>query len=134
LNRKLEKTLIAEKHKVLNSTQENDHLKLTTELRTAHERINELYEKSKTSSTIQNELQQVTQERDYLHSMLQDNAEIERFSSETNSYTLNTRQCIIKLTSYNVPSSNVGPVIKEVLKLSNRIPNATPTRTTVTLI
>ena len=63
--------------------------------------------------------------------MLQDNAEIELFSSETNSYTPNRRQCIMILTSYNVPSSNVGPVIKEVLKLSNRIPNTTPTRKTV---
>lgn len=73
----------------------------------------------------------MTEERDYLHSLLLDHEEIVLFDPVKKSYTPDTRQCIMNMTSYNVSSNNVGPVINEVLKLANRTPNVIPTRKTV---
>lgn len=50
---------------------------------------------------------------------------------ESNTYNASTRQCIMNLTSYNVSSQNVGPVIEEVLKLVGEKTNSVPSRKTV---
>lgn len=77
------------------------------------------------------EIKDLRTDRDYLHSLLQDNIEIELLDPETNTYNASTRQCIINLTSYNVSSQNVGPVIEEVLKLVGKKTNSVPSRKTV---
>lgn len=56
--------------------------------------------------------------RDYLHTILQDNSELNPFDLETKRYYSQTRQCIMIL-QHNISSENVGPVIKEVLNLAN---------------
>lgn len=63
------------------------------------------------------EVKDLRTDRDYLHSLLQDNIETELLDSQSNTYNASTRQCIMKLTIYNVSSQNVGPVIEEVLKI-----------------
>lgn len=63
------------------------------------------------------EIKDLRTDGDYLHSLLQDNIETELLDPQSNTYNVSTRQCIMNLTSYNVSSQNVGPVIEEVLKL-----------------
>lgn len=77
------------------------------------------------------EIKDLRTDRDYLHSLLQDNIETELLDPQSNTYNVSTRQCIMNLTSYNVSSQNVGPVIEEVLKLVGKKPNSVPSRKTV---
>lgn len=74
------------------------------------------------------EIKDLRTDRDYLHSLLQDNIETELLDPQSNTYNVSTRQCIMNLTSYNVSSQNVGSVIEEVLKLVGKKPNSVPSR------
>lgn len=77
------------------------------------------------------EIKVLRTDRGYLHSLLQDNKETELLDQESNTYNASTRQCIMNLTSYNVSSQNVGPVIEEVLKLVGKKTNSVPSGKTV---
>ena len=101
--------------------------------RQLNEKIKELEENLNNEIELQlrKELANVTADRNYLETVLQDNAVIELFDPATRAYTPDVRQCIMDLTSYNVASDNVGPVIESILKLCNKSPNAIPTRKTV---
>lgn len=138
----LKKTLISETNKVSKCLHEIEVLKqnnskLVFQLQKEQKTVLELSEKLKLLdqpdplNKLRVDLQTVTEERDYLHTLLLDHEEIVLFDPVKKSYTPDTRQCIINMTSYNVSSNNVGPVINEVLKLANRTPNAIPTRKTV---
>ena len=80
---------------------------------------------------LESRLRSISEERDYLHTLLQENMQLNLYDVESNRYTLQTRHCVMNLTTHIVSSENVGPVIKEVLKLANKCPNAVPSRKTV---
>ncbi|KAL3883205.1 hypothetical protein ACJMK2_029495 [Sinanodonta woodiana] len=146
-NRALQRTIIRQNRKLAMLKTDNETLKLTNisltvQLQHEQENVKMLTEKltasqtasdleSKNNIQLKRDLQNITADRDYLQALLQDNAVVDLFDPISKCYTPDTRQCIMNITSYNVASANVGPVITEVLKLANRTPNEVPSRRTV---
>ncbi|KAL3867759.1 hypothetical protein ACJMK2_040609 [Sinanodonta woodiana] len=145
-NRALQRTIIRQNRKLAMLKTDNETLKLTNisltvQLQHEQENVKMLTEKLTASQTasdleskniqLKRDLQNITADRDYLQALLQDNAVVDLFDPISKCYTPDTRQCIMNITSYNVASANVGPVITEVLKLANRTPNEVPSRRTV---
>lgn len=142
MDSKLSKVVIQERNKVTKYVSEVerlklDNIKLQAEIHTQQNKITsmthqlESMDVTESSKDLESRLRTITEERDYLHTLLQDNSELNLYDRETNRYTPQTRQCVMNLTSHNVSSENVGPVIKDVLKLANKCPNALPSRKTV---
>ncbi|VDI49876.1 Hypothetical predicted protein [Mytilus galloprovincialis] len=119
------KSLKIENMKLTNQLQEqkNDMKKMSEQIKTLEE--------LEPIDTVEVKLKNITEERDYLHTLLQDNVELKLFDVEKNRYTTEARQCIMNLSSFNVSSKNVGTVIKEVLKLADKSPNVIPSRKTI---
>lgn len=139
---KLGKLVIQEKKKVTKyisevETLKLDNMKLKAKIIEQQDKITTIehqlhsMEEKESLTDLETSIRSISEERDYLHTLLQDNSELSLFDVESNRYTPQTRQCIMNLTSHNVSSENVGPVIKQVLKLANKCPNAVPSRKTV---
>ncbi|CAC5398193.1 unnamed protein product [Mytilus coruscus] len=138
----LSKVIIQEKNKVIKyisevETLKLDNMKLKAKINEQQDKITTMshqldsMEEKESLTDLETSIRSISEERDYLHTLLQDNSELNLFNVESNRYTPQTRQCIMNLTSHNVSSENVGPVIKQVLKLADKCPNAVPSRKTV---
>ncbi|KAL3866613.1 hypothetical protein ACJMK2_043897 [Sinanodonta woodiana] len=129
-NRALQRTIIRQNRKLAMLKTDNETLKLTNisltvQLQHEQENVKMLTEKltasqtasdleSKNNIQLKRDLQNITADRDYLQALLQDNAVVDLFDPISKCYTPDTKQCIMNITSYNVASANVGPVITEV--------------------
>ncbi|KAK3091774.1 hypothetical protein FSP39_022550 [Pinctada imbricata] len=102
---------------------ENMKAKLTS-IESAEEQIKDL--KSKLMDAETNE--------GYLQNLLDDSKPLKLYDKDSNSYTTDAVQCVMNLTNLKVPSEKVGEVIREVLILGNKTPNAVPSATTVNRI
>ena len=71
---------------------------------------------------LKNNIRSLEQEKDYLLNMLDDDVEMKLFDEDSGSYTPKVRECIMKLTSLNVATKNIPPVIETVLGLANKLP------------
>ncbi|XP_062611759.1 uncharacterized protein LOC134273583 [Saccostrea cucullata] len=80
---------------------------------------------------LKNNVRSLEQERDYLLNLLDDDVEMKMFDEDSGSYTPKVRECIMKLTSLNVATRNIPPVIETVLGLANKAANKLPSRQTV---
>lgn len=139
--KKLENIICKERNKVSDCLREINALKdqnmaINNKLVKANETIANMSNKihcidNDKLDKLRAEIKDLKTDRDYLHSLLQDNIETELLDPQSNTYNVSTRQCIMNLTSYNVSSQNVGPVIEEVLKLVGKKPNSVPSRKTV---
>ncbi|KAJ8304598.1 hypothetical protein KUTeg_018181 [Tegillarca granosa] len=68
--------------------------------------------------TLMDKLKNTQDEKDYLLTMLDDDTEMTICDVETRTYTPQLRECVMKLTSLNVHTRNVAPVIE-----NSRIPS-----------
>ncbi|KAL3862016.1 hypothetical protein ACJMK2_008021 [Sinanodonta woodiana] len=130
-NRSLQKTIIRQNQKLPMLKTDNEYLRLcnislTVQLQLNQENVIMLTEKltaSKTASALESkgnvqlkrDLQNITEERDYLQALLQDNVVVDLFDHVSKCVTPDTRQC------YNVASANVGPVTTGVLKFPTEL-------------
>lgn len=80
---------------------------------------------------LKNNIRSLEQEKDYLLNMLDEDVEMKLFDEDSGSYTPKVRECIMKLTSLNVATKNIPPVIETVLGLANKVANKLPSRQTV---
>jgi hypothetical protein len=71
---------------------------------------------------LKNDVTSLEQERDYLLTLLDDDVE----TKHSGTYTPKVRECIMKLTSLNVATKNIPPVIDTVLGLTNKVANKLP--------
>lgn len=83
------------------------------------------------SSTLKSRVKDLEAERDYLLDMLDDNVDIQVFDEDTCAYSTQLRECVMNLTTLNVATKNVAPVINTVLKLANKTVNSLPSRQTI---
>ena len=91
----------------------------------------EVVEKAKQA---EKELKNANESIDYLQSLLEDNAELKIFDSESQTYSNETVECVMNLTDLKVPSEKVGEVIKTVSSFCGRSVNRVPAPSTVNRI
>lgn len=84
---------------------------------------------TKSESTVEalkREIREYNESIQYLQSLLEDTPDILLFNEDNKKYSDDTFQCIMNLTDLKVPNEKVGAVIKEVMKLCGKTPNAVP--------
>lgn len=89
---------------------------------------------TKSESTVEalkREIREYNESIQYLQSLLEDTPDILLFNEDNKKYSDDTFQCIMNLTDLKVPNEKVGAVIKEVMKLCDKTPNAVPSAATV---
>lgn len=89
---------------------------------------------TKSESTVEalkREIREYNESIQYLQSLLEDTPDILLFNEDNKKYSDDTFQCIMNLTDLKVPNEKVGAVIKEVMKLCGKTPNAVPSVATV---
>lgn len=89
---------------------------------------------TKSESTVEalkREIREYNESIQYVQSLLEDTPDILLFNEDNKKYSDDTFQCIMNLTDLKVPNEKVGAVIKEVMKLCGKTPNAVPSVATV---
>lgn len=89
---------------------------------------------AKSESTVEalkREIREYNESIQYLQSLFEDTPYILLFNEDKKKYSDETFQCIMNLTDLKVPNENVGAVIKDVMKLCGKTPNAVPSAATV---
>lgn len=84
-----------------------------------------------TVEALKREIREYNESIQYLQSLLEDTPDILLFNEDNKKYSDDTFQCIMNLTDLKVPNEKVGAVIKEVMKLCGKTPNAVPSVATV---
>ena len=80
---------------------------------------------------LKKQLDDVVIDNDYLHLVLSDNAPLELYDKDSNTFTPKAVHCIMDLVSLGVSTENVGKDIDCVVKLCDRQVNRLPSRQTV---
>lgn len=89
---------------------------------------------AKSESTVEalkREIREYNEGIQYLQSLFEDTPYILLFNEDKKKYSDETFPCKMNLTDLKVPNENVGAVIKEVMKLCGKTPNAVPSAATV---
>ena len=63
--------------------------------------------------------------------LVDDNVDLKLFDDDSNSFTPQVRECVMKLTFLNVATKHVSSVMETVLKLANKTADRLPSRQTV---
>jgi E1A/CREB-binding protein len=80
---------------------------------------------------LKNDIRSLELDRDYLLTLIDDDVDLKLFDDDSNSFTPQVRECVMKLTTQNVATKHVSSVIESVLKLANKRPNRLPSRQTI---
>ena len=91
-------------------------------------------DKEKEIDNLRLQLMNAEQNEQYLQDLLDDNKDLILYDKTTNKYSTEAVVCVMNLTNLEVPSEKVGQVIREVLQLGGKTPNAVPSAATVNRI
>ena len=79
---------------------------------------------------LKNDVKSLELDRDYLMTLVDDNVDLKLFD-DSNSFTPQVRECVMKLTSLNVATKHVSSVMETVLKLAKKTADMLTSRQTV---
>ncbi|KAH3835900.1 hypothetical protein DPMN_109268 [Dreissena polymorpha] len=102
-----------------------------TQVITLSEKVNNLKEINRNNKTLIDSLMNENNELKERLDEIKESENVNFYDKSKNAYDLNLHLCVYELLDHHVAYSNIGPVIKSVLKLVNKKPERLPSPSTI---